>query len=138
MQSLLKWGLAPAFALGLLICADVQSARAQFGISIGIGSPVVRTSSYGYGGIHSGYSGIHRGYGGVYHSGYVNRSSYYSPYSIGVPVVRYQSYSYPSVRTQYYSPRSSHYSPRSSYYSSVRRPPAVIVPRVRYGSRRRF
>lgn len=128
MQSLLKWGLAPALALGLLVSADAKSASAQFGISIGFGGPVVRTSSYGYGGINQSYGGVR--YGGVYHNGHLHRSSLYSPYSIGVPVSRYQAYSYPSIRTQYYSPRSSYY--------PVRRPPAVIVPPVRYGGRRCF
>ncbi len=122
MQSLLKWAIAPALFLGLLVC-DTKSAKAQFGISIGVGGPPIQTAGFGYG------YGVPR-----YHGASVYRSSLYSPYGVGVPSVGYRSYSR-SYQT-FGAPvvRSHYYAPRSSFYGA----PAVIVPRVTYGSRRCF
>ncbi|GAB5405966.1 MAG: hypothetical protein Aurels2KO_41970 [Aureliella sp.] len=118
MQSLLKFAIVPALFLGLLAC-DTKSAKAQFGISLGVGGPGIHTGGFGY------------GYGVPRYGASVYRSSLYSPYGIGVPSVGYRSYSRsyqsfgaPVVRSHYYAPRSSFY-----------RQPAVVVPRVSYGRR---
>ncbi len=116
MNSVLKWGLAPIVAVALLSFADTEQAKAQFGISIGVGNGF----NSGYGGYQSIY---HRPVPGVY---VAPRTSYYG-----------SGYSRSLYRSPYAAPvyRSYHYAPRPSVYGISRIQPA-FVPAPRYGTRR--
>lgn len=108
MQSFFKLAIAPVLAIGFLLSADSQDAKAQFGVSLSFGNP-----GYPHG-LRSSY-GPSLGYPRSHHSPFT-ASSYYPG-----RVYRSSSYGYPSVRSSYYRPQLA--------------PPVIVSP---FGYRRAY